>query len=76
MLNVDYELLLNIAQKYNLPDVVEEITAVKELDIQHNCFISFIGQFSSGKSSLINKIFKKEMGLSPSQYRKNENILS
>lgn len=61
MLNVDYELLLNIAQKYNLPDVVEEITAVKELDIQHNCFISFIGQFSSGKSSLINNILNRKL---------------
>lgn len=59
MINVDYEPLLNIAQKHNLTDVAEEITAVKELDTQHNCFISFIGQFSSGKSSLINNILER-----------------
>ena len=33
-------------------------------------------QTGFGGSAYFAKIFKKEMGLSPSQYRKNENILS
>lgn len=52
------EQLLNIATKYEgLTSVIEEIKSIEEEPIDIN--VAFLGEFSAGKSSLINSLLKK-----------------
>lgn len=58
---IDYNELIEYANKLKLKSVAKDLENIEELSQNKNCFISFVGQFSSGKSSLINNLLKRDL---------------
>ena len=51
--------LLEIVQKYNLKEIEERINDIETENFDIN--IAFLGEFSSGKSSLINSLLDRKV---------------
>ena len=56
-----FECLLESATELNLNQDSISLSQMKDIYEENICFVAFIGQFSSGKSSLINNLVKKNI---------------
>ena len=61
MKNFMFEELKNITNDLNLDNLTETLSQLKSINENKTCFVAFLGQFSAGKSSLINNLIGKDV---------------
>ena len=61
MNNYIYDELINITNDLNLVNLTETLRQMKNINENKTCFVAFLGQFSAGKSSLINNLIGKDV---------------
>ncbi len=57
----DFQVLFNIAEKYNLNEIKELLDSAQELNQQKFIDIAVLGQFKAGKSSFINSLIDQNL---------------